>query len=204
MNALHIYWPFKPFTITQPWGNIPYHYNLDGTQGEPVYKVLGFTRHNGIDANTGKINRDGSIATSYPVYCPVEGFTVFKVDYQPNGGGNEIWLRSNEKYQMFDQECYAWIVLCHAEKILVSEGYQPALGELLMIGDNTGFSTGPHTHMGLYRINDAGAKIDTNEASGSFDPSLFFIGDFAADRATLSTLIKSNLRYYHYRLGLPA
>jgi murein DD-endopeptidase MepM/ murein hydrolase activator NlpD len=67
-----------------------------------------------------------------------------------------------------------------------------------MIADNTGFSTGPHTHMGLYRLNDAYMKVDTNEATGSIDPPLFFANKFAIDQATLSTLVKSN---YIYKLG---
>lgn len=185
---LEIFWPFKPFTVTQKWGNpngaYADHFN------DPSFKL-----HNGIDAKPHLVD------TSYPVYCPVEGFTVIYIDYQANGGGNEIYLQSKEKVQMFDQLCYARLILCHAEKILVPVGYEPALGELLMIADNTGFSTGAHTHMGLYRMNDVGGKIDTNEATGSFDPSLFFRGDFAADHASLVTLIKSNLRYYQYRLN---
>lgn len=191
MPPLQIFWPFKPFTVTQRWGNpngdYAEHFN------DPAFKL-----HNGIDAKPHLVD------TSYPVYCPVEGFRVYAVDYQPNGGGNEIYLISKQKYQMFDKECYALIILCHAEKVLVPVGYEPALGELLMIADNTGFSTGPHTHMGFYRIGDAanvgGSKLDTNEATGSFDPALFFVGDFAASRASWSTLFRGNLRYYQYKL----
>lgn len=187
-NTFHIYWPFKPFTITQAWGNPTDAYSVQ-------FKDPSFKRHNGIDAKPHLED------TSYPVYCPVEGFRVSQVAYFPNGGGNQIGLVSKEKYQVFDQLCYVSILLCHAEKILVKEGYEPALGELLMVADNTGFSTGPHTHMGMYRLDDNLNKIDINEATGSFDPSLFFIGDFAADNASLATLIKSNWRYYRYRLG---
>ncbi len=187
-NSLNIYWPFKPFTITQRWGNpngdYAAHFN------DPTFKL-----HNGIDA------KPHFVDTSYPVYCPVEGFRVAGVMYEKDGGGNELWLESKTTYKMFDQVCRARIFLCHAEKIFVPVGYEPALGELLMIADNTGFSTGPHTHMGLYRINDMGGKIDTNEATGSFDPSLFFIGDFAVNQASLGTLIKSNWRYYQYVLN---
>jgi len=193
MNPLHIYWPFKPFTVTQRWGNPNAAYAAQFN--DPSFKL-----HNGIDAKPHLQD------TSYPVYCPVEGFRVLSVDYQANGGGNEIYLVSKAKYQMFDQECFALLILCHAEKVLVKPGYEPALGELLMIADNTGFSTGPHTHMGLYRVADpnnvGGSKLDKNDATGSFDPSLFFLGDFAADNASLTALVKSNWRYYQYRLGL--
>lgn len=138
--------------------------------------------------------------TGWLVYCPVEGFHVAGVYFEPNGGGNELWLESDEPLEMFDQTCYARIFLCHAEKVLVSVGYKPKLGELLMIADSTGFSTGPHTHMGLYRIDAQGNKIDVNEATGSFDPSLFFTNKYAVDVASLSTLIQSGLRLASYYL----
>jgi murein DD-endopeptidase MepM/ murein hydrolase activator NlpD len=69
-----------------------------------------------------------------------------------------------------------------------------------MIADNTGFSTGPHTHMGMYRLDDTLNKLDANEATGSYDPATCFVGDFAVDHASLQTLIKSNWRYYQYKL----
>lgn len=193
MPNLKIFYPFKPFNITQKWGNPnPAYANQFN---DPSFKL-----HNGIDAST-KIVWNGVVNTEFPVYCPVEGFKVLRVDYQPNGGGNEIWLVSKTPLQMFDQECYAAMILCHAKKILVSEGYEPALGELIMIADNTGFSTGLHTHMGLYRgtfENGAFTKIDKNEATGSFDPSLFFTETYAIDVATVSTLVTSVLRYFKY------
>lgn len=196
---LKIYYPFKPYNITQAWGVSNPSY---ATQfNDPEFKL-----HNGIDANIGKFNWDGSIVSEYPVYCPVEGFTVQKVDFSPQGGGNEIWLISDEPVEMFERTCYAYVVLCHAKKILVQAGYRPKLGELLMIADNTGFSTGIHTHMGLYRVGYDGARItnyyDINGATGSFDPALFFTGEYAIDKADFSTLLTSNLRYYKYRLGV--
>jgi murein DD-endopeptidase MepM/ murein hydrolase activator NlpD len=92
-------------------------------------------------------------------------------------------------------------LLCHAKKILVKVGDEPALGELLMIADNTGFSTGLHTHMGLYRLNDKHQKLDSNEATGSSDPAIYFTGEYAADVATTATLVKSGMRYFKYLLS---
>ena len=188
---LHIYWPFKPYTVTQRWGNPNPSYAAQF--GDPSFK-----NHNGIDAKPHLTD------TSYPVYCPVEGFRVAAVEFYPDGGGNQIGLVSKQKYQIGDKLCYVSILLCHAEKIVVPVGYEPARGELLMIADNTGFSTGPHTHMGMYRLDDNLNKIDSNGATGSYDPALQFIGDFAVDQATLPTLIKSNWRYYQYRLSRSA
>jgi murein DD-endopeptidase MepM/ murein hydrolase activator NlpD len=76
------------------------------------------------------------------------------------------------------------------------------LGELITIGDNTGFSTGPHTHLGLYRLDANKNKIDQNEATGSYNPAGFFTGVSAVDASSYPTLMKSVMRYYSYRLGL--
>ena len=86
-----------------------------------------------------------------------------------------------------------------------SLGYEPKVGELIMIADSTGFSTGPHTHMGLYRVDFNGKKmewLDTNEANGSFAPNLFFTLRYAVDVADLGTHIKSGMRLIKYYSGL--
>lgn len=188
---LQIYYPFKQFWITQPWGVSNPAY---ATQfGDPNFK-----RHNGIDAAVIPAKK------TYPVFCPVEGFKVQQVRYNPEGGGHEVWLISKNKLQMFEKECYAYLCMVHAEKILVPVGYEPALGELIMIADNTGFSTGPHTHIGLYRVNYDGKRItylDKNDATGSYDPYLFFTKQYAVDVSTLATNLKSGMRYFAYLLG---
>lgn len=198
-NTLKIYYPVKPFITTQKWGveNSAYAAQFD----DPNFKL-----HNGWDFNIGRVDPyTDKPYSEYPVYCPVAGFTVKSVDFTPTGGGNELWLISNEPLVMFEKTCYAYMPLCHAKKVLVKPGYQPELGELLMIADNTGFSTGIHTHMGLYRVNYMNAsilKLDQNDAEGSFDPSLFFTNEYAVDKATTSALVKSGLRYVQYKLGL--
>lgn len=192
---LQIHYPFKPFKITQHWGA------LNGAYAAQ-FNDPSFKRHNGVDANVGKFDWQGKIVSEYPVYCPVEGFRVASVEYYPNGGGHQIGLVSKERRRVGDKFCYVSILLCHAKKILVPVGYEPALGELLMIADNTGFSTGIHTHIGLYRLDDTLNKLDANEATGSTDPALFFTDTFAADEATWATLFRGNMRYYQYRLGL--
>lgn len=192
---LKLYYPHKPYYISQNWGTINPQYSEH-------FNNPAFKRHNGIDSVTGKFNWDGSVNTEFPIYCPVENFKVESVTFEPKGGGNQLSLVSKEKVQMFDQQCYARLFLCHAKKILVNVGDEPKLGELLMIGDSTGFSTGLHLHMGLYRLNNQGGKLDVNEATGSFDPWLFFTKQFAVDQASLWTLMKGNLRYYQYLLSL--
>lgn len=176
---MKFYKPFHPFFITQKWG-IP----------NPIYHQFGFKRHNGLDCSSG--------LKTYPIYCPVEGFSVFLVRYSPSGGGHEIWLISKEPVV---SGAYLKIGMFHNDKVLVQAGYQPALGELIAIGDNTGFSTGPHSHIGFYRCNKFGQDIDTNDAGRTIDPEPYLLPEKAVDKASLSTLLKSNLRYYRYRAG---
>jgi murein DD-endopeptidase MepM/ murein hydrolase activator NlpD len=122
------------------------------------------------------------------------------VSYEANGGGNQISLVSIDPIQIGNKLCYARIWLCHGKKVLVKQNYQPKLGELLMIGNNTGFSTGPHTHMGLYRVDGYGDKLDSNFATGSIDPSLFFTKEYAIDKASVPLLIANGLRLAKYYL----
>lgn len=186
-----LYLPFRPFYITQKWGG-----------KNDAYLPFGFNRHNGLDVAPAMTTPPYTTLKTFPVYCPAEGFRVYLVRYSPKGGGNELWLISKEEVEIGGQKCYALLCFFHNEKVLVQAGYEPALGELVAIGDNTGFSTGAHSHIGLYRANQYGKTIDQNDANGSTDPSPYLSGDFAVDQATLPTLIKSNLRYYRYRAGL--
>jgi len=186
MNLLKIYKPIRPFAVTQNWNN-----------PNPSYADAGFnfTKHNGVDFHNGTNQK------KFLVWCPVEDFTVVLVRYMPNGGGHEIWMMSNEKLNVGGIECHAYIVMCHGDRILVPAGYKPKLGELIMIGDNTGFSTGPHVHFGLYRVGWDGRYIewlDQNDASGSYDPMLYMQREFAVDKADTATLIKSGFRYLDY------
>ena len=187
-------YPFKPYFITQRWGieNPAYSQQFD----DPTFK-----RHNGIDATT---FGGPAYGQTWMVHCPVEGFVVESVSYEPGGGGNQISLVSKQKYKLFEAECYVRLWFCHAKKVLVPVGYEPAVGELIMVANNTGFSTGPHTHMGLYRLTDTKQKLDTNEATGSFDPSLFFNDKYAIDEASVSTMVTNGMPYWKYLLGLSA
>lgn len=185
--------------MTQKWGNPNGAYAQHFS--DPSFKL-----HNGVDA-VAVYESDGTykITKNWPLYCPVENFRILSVDYAPQGGGNEVWLISKDKVQMGDKECYALLVLCHADQIFVKAGDEPKIGQMIGVSDNTGFSTGEHTHLGLYRVDYNGTwftKLDTNEATGSYDPSSFFCGLYAVDQADTSTLIKSALRYYQYKIGL--
>lgn len=188
---MKLYYPHRPYLVTQKWGV----YN-------PAYEQLGFKNHNGIDSFTGKVDWQGKVISEYAVVCPAEGMYVERVQYAPEGGGHEIFLRTKGEVEVGGVKCHLRIILCHAKKILVKAGYEPALGELIMVADNTGFSTGIHTHTGVYRLDKKGNKLDINDATGSYDPDLLYTGEFAQAKATTATILKSYGRYYSYLIGL--
>lgn len=198
MNELKLYYPHKPYYVTQNWGNPNPQYSEHFN--DPNFKL-----HNGIDAIGRSTVINGVMHAEHPVYCPVEGFTVHKVQYVPKGGGNEVWFISDKPLVMFERTCYAYMVICHAKRIFVKPGDKLALGELMLIADSTGFSTGLHTHMGLYRVEYDGISVtkydDQNDATGSFNPALFFTGAYSVDKATVPTLVKSGLRLAQYKVG---
>lgn len=198
MTKLELSYPFKRFFVTQHWGN-----RLLDANGDPVYARFGFELHNGIDARA-STNKNDPDHTKWPIYCPAKGFVVQSVRHSNRGGGVMLFLVSKEPVEMFEKTCHAWLVFMHCHKILVPVGYEPKEGELLAVADNTGFSTGPHTHFGLYRVTWDGMsvkKIDENRADGSFDPSLFWTDEYAVDRASRQTALRSAFRYYKYVLN---
>jgi len=163
MNKLELFFPAKPYRITQVWG----------LYRPEIYSQFGFTRHNGEDIALGKDKK---------LYAPLD-CEVVKIGNQPNGGGIFVGLMSNE-YDFDDGKYRVVIDFLHCERILVNVGDKLKCGDLVAIADNTGFSTGPHTHCQYRRATWNGITInyiDKNDANNSFDPYVFFNGLYAVD-----------------------
>lgn len=176
MSRLELWFPAKPYNISQAWGI----YN-------PSYVQFGFSRHNGVDFLVG---------ADRLVHCPVAakvedvGFSASK--------GNYVRLVSTEKHEVLGKECYVGLIFMHGEKNLVKKGQVLKVGEPLMIPDNTGFSTGPHTHMTAYRLskpkNLPENRLDTNkETNYTFDPQLFWNGYYAQDVDKVMTVLRQTV-----------
>lgn len=181
--------------VTQGWG-----------VRNPEYDQFGFKNHNGLDLTSGYANQQAAYSpTKWPVYNGLEGFTVQMVRHNPGGGGNDVWFISDTPLQVGDKVCHAYIGYAHADAIFCKAGDKLELGDMFMIADNTGFSTGPHTHLGLYRVDWDGKNmvfLDKNDANNSFDPAPFLTSEYAVDKASLGTLIKNNWRYYQWLMGV--
>lgn len=177
MDTLRLYYPAKPFRINQAWGI----YN-------PAYQQFGFSRHNGVDL---------ALGIDKTLYAPVDG-TIVRTGNQPTGGGIFLGLMSDVK-QFPDGQCRVLIDLLHCDHLLVKDGDVVKAGDKLAVADNTGFSTGPHTHMQPRRVSYWNGKVgdalswtpaDKNDANDSFDPTPYWTGIHAQDIRTAIHLLQ--------------
>lgn|SRR3990167_1711386 len=161
---LSLYYPTKPFVITQGWGI----YN-------PAYLQFGFSKHNGVDF----IPYVGAI--TFPLYAPVK-IQVTEVGTQP-GAGNFVRFVTTDKWEVEGINCYVGGMFMHMKRQAVEEGQICEAGDLLGEADNTGFSTGPHTHFSPYRLgDDKFTRLDTDkETNYTFNPQPYWNGKFAVD-----------------------
>lgn len=198
------YLPIKPFILTQGWA----------TYNPAVYSQFGYSNHNGIDAK---------IVPGALINAPYDG-TIIRTGNQPTGGGLFCGLLSSAPFDFpaFScatpdgkivsfpaATCYVLMDFLHQDRLVVGEGQQVKAGDVIGIQDNTGFSTGPHTHVQprreylkaivnnkpdvqpSYRIlgNNYLVDVDTNAANNSFDPTQFWNGMYAADISSLDAVL---------------
>lgn len=160
----------RPYVINQRWGVL----HLDA-RGKNIYEQFGFKLHNGIDVAPGVRNE---------VRAPFD-FEVQQILWQPNGGGHVVGIISQEKFLGPNgKECYVQIDFMHNASIKVPVGHSGKAGEVVCIAGNTGFSTGPHTHIRYKWMKKQGSRLvdaERNDAQNSFDPEPYQNGTFAAD-----------------------
>lgn len=170
---MKLFYEAKPWKINQVWG-----------VENPIYEQFGFKRHNGIDVAPGV---DKGLYSPFP--C-----VVTKIAYQPTGAGHYICLLSEEEYTFPDgKKAFVEITYMHLEKTLVAVGSKLAVGDKFAVCDNTGFSTGPHTHIAHKRVRKVlggYVEIDTNDAKGTFDALPFYTEGYAVDKTIKSLQLR--------------
>jgi len=156
----------KPHLVTQAWGI----YN-------PAYQQFGYSKHNG---------EDNAIGTDKKLWWPIHNCTIYDTAFS-EATGWRIKATTNDKYLFPDGvECRVDIIMMHLkEQSPLKPGQVVDVGTCAGIPDNTGFSTGPHTHFMLRRISDNGALLDKNDADNSFDPVPYYTHYYAQDYDTL-------------------
>lgn len=168
------YYPIKPYQLNQGWG-----------VKNPIYEQFGFSAHNGIDY---------AIGIGKLVCAPFAG-TIYQTGNQPNGGGIYFGFLSDDTFTFPDGvKARVLMDFLHLEKIIGKVGVPYGVGDELAIQDNTGFSTGPHTHIQPRRVRYDGKRltfIDKNDANGSFDPTPYWNGKYSLDERI--TLLKTTI-----------
>ena len=196
MNRLSLYYPVRPHVVNRPWG----------FYSPQEYLPFGFTRHNGVDLN---------LVDGQSILAPLEA-EVVNIGNEPSGGGIFVSLLSSSQYTFDDDgsdsnsnstsddgsnkgtPTFVLLDFFHCQEIKVSIGDHVAIGQLIALGDNTGVTTGSHTHMQPRRESivpaPAGATINAyrfmgsevcfmdfnkNDANNSFDPAPYWNGTYA-------------------------
>ncbi|MBT4936661.1 M23 family metallopeptidase, partial [Candidatus Peregrinibacteria bacterium] len=142
--------------ISQEFGKNPQIYNQFGMDG-----------HNGLDF---------AIPEGTELFAVIDG-EVTELGYDATGYGNHIRTKNADGVA---------IIYAHLRSISVSEGQSLKAGDLLGHTGNTGFSTGPHLHLGLRFYTDAGVKDYNNGYYGYFDPLPYF-EDYNPETETVDT-----------------
>lgn len=96
-----------------------------------LYDKFGLSGHNGTDFRA----KEGT-----PVFAPISG--EIKVKKSSNGYGLHIKIRDHKNE----------VVLAHLSKTFFQDGAKVRMGDIIAETGNTGFSTGPHLHMGLRQL----------------------------------------------------
>ena len=182
-----IYYPVKPFRITQHWGeNAPCVKDF-GTSTQKIisanvcpagytklYQQFGMAGHNGIDLAAG----------TQPVYAAMDGVVIEKQTSPARGLG--LGIISNEQYEFPQGTFYFKLRYWHLKSFNVEVGDQVRVGDQVGISDNTGYSSGNHLHFeGQLFRRDAGGHpslvtLDDDHAN-TIDVEPYFNGQYAVD-----------------------
>jgi hypothetical protein len=144
--------PFKQdFRITQGFGENPSTYSwIKDINGVSI------KGHNGIDFGYAG-NNSVELFNPFPTGHDV---VISKVGWDEKGYG--WYIRIWDKTQRFV------ILMAHGMKALKQEWESVKYNEMVMIGDNTGWSTGPHLHLAGYYVDEAGSKLNRTNGYDGF------------------------------------
>lgn len=162
-----LYRPVKKNYITQKFG----------VNYLSIYKELGLLGHNG---------QDFQASNGDPVYfnSSGKGEVISVCDSWTKGLGVTVLINDNGRWFK--------LVFWHLKSYCVKEGDIVETGDLLGYADNSGQSTGPHLHFGMYYSNQYGATLQKdNGYGGALDPTPYFRNYFVLD--VMSGLLQKKL-----------
>ena len=158
---LELFYPAKPYEVTQAFGI-----------SNPSYNQFGFSRHNGVDF---RVDADKIVRAM----CDGE---VYDVGFN-SGAGNYVRYKTLTPVEAEGKVQHVAFMYMHAEKYLVSKGQKVKAGDPIIVADNTGFSTGPHTHISAYFVDNNNIKLKNGDPTVDhcFDFTAYYNGFFADD-----------------------
>lgn len=161
MAKLSVFWPVKPYRINQAFGIF-----------NPAYKQFNFTHHNGIDMAT----YDGQ-----PAYAMCDSYVVNVGEN--SSAGKFARIRTIEPVDAEGRIGLVGFTYMHGKEIKVVKGQMLKAGDLVMLCDNTGFSTGHHLHVSAFFISPSGEKqrIGRKESDYCFDFTPYWNKYYAED-----------------------
>lgn len=184
-----IYYPVKPFSINQHWGeNSPCvkDYGLPtqriistGVNACPsgyvkLYEFFGMAGHNGTDLMAGE----------QPVYAAMAGDIIEMQAVPARGLG--VGVLTREKYDFPQGSFYLKLRYWHFKSFQAKVGDYVNVGDILGVSDNTGNSSGNHLHFEgqLFRKDSGGhpSLVTTNDDyANTINIEPYFNGLHAAD-----------------------
>jgi|GEM_PF-1632159 len=166
-RKLELWYPAKPYVVTQAWGI----FNL-------AYRQFGFEKHNGIDF---AVDKDCVVVAMCDGIVTDIGIN--------DGAGIYVKYRTLDLVNAEGTDCFVQFFYMHGKQLLVKKNDIVKVGTPLMVADNTGFSTGAHTHISAYRLSpDGNTRLDTDPATNNtFDFSKYYNGYFADDYEYLTS-----------------
>lgn len=136
------------FRISQLFGKNP-----------QMYAKFGLKGHNGIDF---------ACPTGTQLVCCFDEAEVITAEDDKTGYGKHI--------KLWDKKQQIVAIYGHCKELLVKVGDTVKFGNLIAISNNTGFSTGPHLHFGVCKVDKNCKRLNTNNGySGWINPLEDFV-----------------------------
>jgi len=151
------------FKRSQGWGTNP-----------AMYKQYGLAGHNGWDWAT---------PNGTPIIAPADGECI-KVAEERDAKGELSGYGRYCKVLCEQNGEYFVVIFGHLQSVEVNKGQKVKKFQLLALSNNTGNSTGPHVHFGIYLSDAQGNKIESNNYGGYHDPGDTTIIDWVIENPT--------------------
>jgi len=187
MTRFELFYPVKPWTVSQGFGGNP-----------QIYKQFGIDGHNGVDIVT---------AHGQPVYASHDGIVSYTGLDANEGVGVVIRTKDVVKYD--GGEAHMKSIYWHLiNNIQVRIGQEVKAGDLIGYADNTGFSTGNHLHFAIKPIAKGesdwtwGNLEQKNGYHGAINPETYFNGYYAVDSVKVFAILNQILSTLKAFLGL--